>query len=280
LLWRVEHGPSVSYLFGTIHLGHDLDDALGPEGQRALQATRTLFVEMDLSDPERARRLGAEAFRAGILPPGQSLRAMLAPSLWTQLRRLLPHSDPPHLDRLEPWLAALSTIQAIAVRANASPRSADGLSPRAPMDVVLVERARAERRRVVELDSMRQQLDAFASLPRPEALAMLTELLAAPDQAGQELRGIVAAYDAVDAEQRVAALVDDMARRTPTFADHLLFRRTQRWAQQLELPLRAGGSFVAVGAGHLVGPHGLPALLARRGFVVRRASLAPDRASP
>lgn len=291
LVWRIEYGSHVSHVFGTIHLGLDLDRALGPDGHAALAAANTIFVEMDLSDAHRARALGAEALQAGMLPPGESLRAMLDPTTWKRLQEVLQTSNPAVLDRLEPWLATLSTIQAIAVKSAASPQSAgaaDGVARRVPMDVVVVERARRRGARVVELDSMRHQLEAFRALPRRDALAMLRELLRDPEIAGGQLRAIVTAYDAPDAERRLTALVDQMAQQTPTFAEHLLFRRTARWADQLEEPLRAGGAFVAVGAGHLVGARGLPAVLAARGFRVRRVpptsaavlSRAPDRAGP
>jgi uncharacterized protein YbaP (TraB family) len=266
LLWRVTHGAATSHLFGTIHLPLDVDEVLGPPGRQAFASARTLYVEMDLSDARRSRSLGQEAVRAGLLPPGESLRSMLPPPLWAQLQQMIPNSPPATLDRLQPWLAALSTIQTIAARSNATPRG----SPRPPMDVVLVQQARARGRQVIELDSMQQQLEAFTAMPRPEALAMLRELLSAPDVAGNELRGIVDAYGDVDAEARLTALVAEMSQRTPIFADYLLFRRNQRWSAVLDRPLRAGRLFVAVGAGHLVGPRGLPALLERRGFVVER----------
>ena len=49
-------------------------------------------------------------------------------------------------------------------------------------------------------------------------------------------------------------------------------RRNERMTDKLvELLSRDGESFVAVGAGHLVGPEGIPTLLKSRGFsVVRR----------
>jgi uncharacterized protein YbaP (TraB family) len=268
LLWRVTHGSSVSYLFGTIHTGLALDDVLGPAGRRLLAASRVLYVEMDLSDPARARALGAAAVQSGMLPPGESLQRMLSPSDWTRLQRMLPTSSPAVLDRLQPWLAALSTVQAIAASGNASARTGPQAGP--PMDVALVSEARAWGVPVLELDSMQQQLDAFTSMPRDAALAMLRELLASPERASGELRAIVDAYASTDAERQLTRLVEQMARRTPVFAEYLLFRRTRRWADALAGPLGAGGVFVAVGAGHLVGPQGLPALLARRGFEVRR----------
>jgi hypothetical protein len=268
LLWQVEHGANVSYLFGTIHLNLDVDAILGPAGRAALARSRVLYVEMDLSDAQRARSLGASAVQAGLLPPGESLRNMLSPPLWAQLQQLLVGSPPAALERLQPWLASLSVIQTIAARSQATPVSTGARLP--PMDVALVSRARERGIHVLELDSMQQQLEAFTSMPRAQALDMLRELLQAPDVAGRELRAIVDAYDGPDAEQRLTALVGEMDRRTPTFTQYLLFRRSQRWADALAGPLRAGGNFVAVGAGHMVGPHGLPALLARRGFRVQR----------
>jgi uncharacterized protein YbaP (TraB family) len=277
LVWRVESAGRTSHLFGTIHLGIDLDRALGPRGTAALDAATTVFVEMDLSNPNRARALGAEAARSGVLPIGQSLRQMLGPEMWARLCQVLPNTNPASLDHLEPWLAALSALQAIAAKSGATPQATAKGPARIPMDVVIVQRARQRGAAVVELDSMQQQLAAFMKLPRTEALAMLRELLRNPDAAGGQLRSIVAAYDSDDAERRLTRLVDDMQAQTPAFAEHLLFRRTERWAEQLDLPLRAGGAFVAVGAGHLVGPRGLPALLARRGFRVERLAPAAAR---
>jgi len=277
LVWRITSEGHVSHVFGTIHLGVPLDRALGPAGLAALDAAPTVFVEMDLSNPKRARALGAEAARSGVLPPGQSLRAMLGPEMWARLRRVLPGTNPASLDHIEPWLAALSTLQAIAAKSGATPQTAGGAPARVPMDVVIVQRARQRGARIVELDSMQHQLAAFMELPRDAALSMLRELLRNPDAAGGQLRSIVAAYDADDAERRLTALVDDMATQTPAFAEHLLFRRTERWAGQLDVHLRAGGAFVAVGAAHLVGPQGLPALLVERGFRVERLGATAAR---
>jgi len=268
LVWQVTRGASVSHLFGTIHMDLALDDVLGPAGQRLLAASRALYVEMDLSDPERARALGASAVHTGMLPPGESLQRLLSPADWAQLQRLLPGSSPAVLDRLQPWLAALSAVQAIAASGNASARAGKQMGP--PMDVALVMEARARGVPVFELDSMQQQLDAFTAMPRAAALVMLRELLASPAGASRELRGIVDAYGSADAERQLTTLVDHMARRTPTFTEYLIFRRTRRWADALASPLGAGGVFVAVGAGHMVGPQGLPALLTRRGFRVER----------
>ena len=56
----------------------------------------------------------------------------------------------------------------------------------------------------------------------------------------------------------------------------LLTERNTRWAGTIEEILAANDeSMIIVGAGHLVGPDGLPALLEQRGFAVERIGEAP-----
>jgi uncharacterized protein YbaP (TraB family) len=57
----------------------------------------------------------------------------------------------------------------------------------------------------------------------------------------------------------------------PELADALIYRRNARWAQQVSGMLQGDEDvLVVVGAMHLVGDRGLPALLEKRGFRVER----------
>ena len=66
-------------------------------------------------------------------------------------------------------------------------------------------------------------------------------------------------------------MVGDMRRDNPRLYEALLKRRNEAWARTLTAEMRGNGvQLVNVGALHMVGKHGLPALMRARGFSVER----------
>ena len=66
-------------------------------------------------------------------------------------------------------------------------------------------------------------------------------------------------------------LVDDMRRNRPQLYNVLLKNRNEAWARALTVEMRGNGvELVNVGALHMIGKDGLPALLKARGFTVER----------
>jgi len=79
--------------------------------------------------------------------------------------------------------------------------------------------------------------------------------------------GLLAAYAAGD----LAALEPMLV--IPRTAEPMLWARNRRWLPVIERYLADGGGFIAVGLGHMIGDQGLPALLAKAGYAVERASV-------
>jgi hypothetical protein len=81
---------------------------------------------------------------------------------------------------------------------------------------------------------------------------------------------MVAAWRAGDERGLERSLEEDFG-DYPELAERLIYERNSRWASQVEGML--GGDedvLLVVGAMHLVGERGLPALLAKRGLSVKR----------
>lgn len=125
---------------------------------------------------------------------------------------------------------------------------------------------------VTELESIDEQLALFDSMPLKNQLAFIDEVLLQieKEMLAQDTQALVVAWLAGDAAalERLSQKSLDLSPRTGHWMKQKLFaERNHRMAQRIEQLVADGQSpFVAVGALHLVGPDGLPALLTKRGY--------------
>ena len=125
------------------------------------------------------------------------------------------------------------------------------------------------------------QAHLLADLPQATQIALLESALRAP-QAKQSsaFESIVATWRSGDADALARVLQLDQMEKTPIYAPMIGDRNTA-WANALAQRLKQPGtSFVAVGAAHLVGPNGVPALLQQMGFNVTRVQIADVSPAP
>lgn len=256
-LWEVtgpagEHG----YLFGTIH---SLDEDVAwrsSEFARAFAACDTLVVEAaTLGDRDGFQR----AWNALALTPGQPpLSQRVPPGEAEAVHAALTQAglgDGDFAD-VESWAAAITLANAL--------REEDGEG----IDRALLGEAAGKR--VVELEGVAGQLAIFDRLPQSEQVDLLVAVARTP-------------RDDPDGEARVARLwrtgdMEAIAGEThkgmladPELREALLAARNRAWADRVaEMLARKATPFVAVGAAHMAGPDGLPALLAARGYTVER----------
>ena len=245
-LWKVQRGEGpVVWLFGTIHDGGvTLPDA----ATRALDGATRFASELGdtPTDPEVVRRLAR-------IERGQGIDQQLPMSDWYDLRDTLRdviRED--DLRRARPWFA-MSLL---------SRRAAPTHGP--SMDDLLRRRARSHGLPVEALETWEEQITA---LDHVVAIADLQDTIHARDSMGCSLRQLDAVYDAGDLAAIEPLLV------IPRTAETLLWARNRAWLPTLEGYLSAGGAFVAVGLGHLLGEQGLVRLLARAGYTVERVTV-------
>lgn len=263
-MWEVRDGDSRTYLFGAVHL-------LPPDLEWRTPAFRAvhleadeLWVEADLAgaDPMALRGL---IDRFG-LDPRASLFARLPAADAETLRRLAERDRvrPERLDALRPWAAAML----LSLR----PAYDRGARAEAGVDLAVTRIAHTARKPVRTFETLEDQVRMFDGLSDAAQLAWLSQVIAERTPR-RRLRfawpqpSLTEAWMDGDVA-RLAAL-----RPAPgEFRDALLGRRNAAWAERLDAEMAAGGgvALVNVGVLHLVGEDGLPALMAARGYRVRR----------
>lgn len=260
-LWLVEGpGGQKAWLFGTIHALHDPVDWRSGKVEAALKDSDRLLVEV--ARIEQAPAIFAELSRSPGLPP---LRERLSPEMRATFDAVTARYklDPAAFDGLETWAAALALQQAIA--------AAEGIENENGVDRALVADYADERMgQVEEFEGARRQLTIFDTLAEPDQRVLLESVLrdgAAPQGNDRAIQQGWARGDLgpIQAETERGFLND------PELREALLTGRNRDWAKQLAALLKRGAHpFVAVGAGHMAGPEGLPALLAAQGYRVTR----------
>ncbi len=261
-LWKVE-GPkgAVAYLLGSLHVLTPDFYPLSPEIDKAFAASTTLVAEVDLdemSDP--VQMMGALA--KAMLTDGRTLDQLIAPETFAEVKRRAEKAGLPMLalQRMKPWLAAVTlmvpTLQAA------------GFHPEFGVDRHFFNRAKAAGLKRLSLETIAYQLDRFDQLSPKLQEEMLKATLEDLDtQVGNV--GVLAKAWAAGDTQGMEVLLLGAFLESPELYDRLLVERNRNWIATVDTCLQQNaGCFVVVGAAHLIGPHGVPTLLQKKGYIV------------
>ena len=254
-LWEIA-GPqgTEGYLFGTIHALPDDARWDTPRMDAAFEDSDILVVE--IADFDVAQVFARLATTRGSGP----LSARVSPRLRGDMAALsdsLGGIEPRFVD-MEDWAAALTLASLLSES-----------DPENGVDRALIDRA-GSAKPVRELEGAEAQLRMFDTMPAAQQRALLDSVVEDyADGATQddELRDYWLAGD-MEAIRR--DLAKDIARHPELYRRLMSDRNIAMDRKLAPMLARAPKPFVAVGAAHMVGETGLPALLARRGYTVSR----------
>lgn len=261
-LWVIKDADSTIYLFGTVHVLKPQVQWRSAKVDAALAQADELVTE--IRDPDDAAAAQPLIRKYGIDPTHPLSTKLPAAEKARVAAAVTSLGLPPTaLEPFRPWMAALTLTVAPLVKA--------GYDPKSGVDTLLLARARADGKGLGALETMEQQLRFFADLPPDVELAFLKSTLDDIDEGPGALDRMVEAWAAGDTEALEAVFVTEMRRDYPALYEKLVVERNRDWAMQLKDKLAGRGvSFVAVGAGHLVGPDSVQADLRRLGVVAER----------
>ncbi len=272
LFWRVQSDRGADlYILST-------PDAGGPPGgwsyppaiEQAFDSAQALVVGLE---PAAWAGDQTQALVAtyGTLPPGLSLRQELSGDLWAKLEPQLNSANLPiaYADRMQPWLVEV-ILQAEAMRQL-------GLSSRNGVDESFI--AKVGDRSIIGLESIKFQIALLIRMPLEVQSASLRHTLTSFKNFEDEVQAVVQAWRRGDERllARLFSLDGNADQSEKAFLDLFTYRSSQNMAEQLGVLLEAEQHegervFVVMGIRFLLGQQGIPALLQKKGYAVKRYS--------
>ncbi len=265
LLWEVKSKVNVVYLFGTIHVGKRSFYPLQPQVQDALNASRRLVVEADISNNEG---MGKIVSVINYKAP-DNLEKHIPAALFSRLKI--------QLTRLQIPLEAVRPMKPYLIGGflTIAEFSKLGYDMNLGVDGYLIAKSKDDGRPILELESQAAQLKMMDGMSPQLQEAFLENAIStlesgiAPDQ----VTGMVNAWQTGDVTlmQQVARSVNRGMRMTDELDAVLLYSRHDAMLKKIISYLDdIVPHFVAVGSLHLVGPKGLVEMLKSRGYEVKQ----------
>lgn len=281
-LWIVHSPTATVYLFGTIHVLPKSAKWRFPALDDALAASDTLYVEVakdSIATKESlARTYGLEPWHGttrpfSMTPSTEFLYISVPPYLSTKLdstdkTRLdeaalkagLPGGTTA-LENMKPWMAAMTLTKGVAIRA--------GYEPQFDVGKALQGEFASDGKPVRGFETAQEQVKSLADLPYAAQLHMLHNVLAGKGEISIET--LVHIWESGDEADMANAVNGQIRKYYPDIYQVMLVDRNRNWAQQIaDLLQQHGTVFVAVGAGHLVGPDSVQAQLRKLGIETER----------
>lgn len=261
-LWQVAGERNSVYLFGSVHLLRDGEFRLEGAVEEAYEEAEAIFFEVDMDDLSPMETATATAALA-IDPQGRGLFELMGPDAEAARNAAAAAGiDLALVSPMEPWFAGLTVVSLALAK--------EGFSPAAGVEQVVLQRAAADGKEVLGLETLEEQLGALDSLALELQRDFLLQALEDAGRPSEALAAFLEAWKRGDAEALAAELATEFA-ASPALYEALMVRRNQRWAAQVVDLLDDDRDYlVVVGALHLAGPDGLPAMLRDRGLDLKR----------
>lgn len=263
-LWEVSSLTNTVYLFGTVHAGKAAWYPLPDVVERAFEDSKVLVVEADITD---AKAMAKTAPAMRLVPP-ETLRTKVGADDYAAFVKLLPRYGLTEaaVTDMKPFMAVSVLVFGEWAR--------NGYLPQHGVENYLIQKAREEKKRVVEIEGVATQAALMDSLSDEEGRKLFKGTVAALDSGltSEQINGMVGAWQAGDPKLmlEIARKYNETVPGAKEFEEKFIWSRHDTMASKIEGYLNNSRDrhFIAVGSLHLAGERGLVEILRKRGYVV------------
>jgi uncharacterized protein YbaP (TraB family) len=202
-----------------------------------------------------------DELEVAMLPDGQTLSGMMSDKMWEDLTTALDDIPPETLDRYQPWV--VSAIVAGRLRPEGD-----------SMDYTLMMRATEQDRELVFLEDFEDVASKLDDIPPEQTVMEIAAMLYLADDYVAGIQRLMDLYrwgDVATMREEMWGIPQDAEQpeeeaEESTTNDVLLRQRNLEWFPTIKQRVHDGGSFIAVGLAHLIGPHNLLDMLEDEGY--------------
>ncbi|NNC77474.1 MAG: TraB/GumN family protein [Woeseiaceae bacterium] len=262
-MWLAQGESNRIYILGSVHLLRPQDHPLPGALEAAYDDAEALIMELDMDDLD-ATRIQALTNQLGVIQDERTLRDFMAPTDYEQAARAAADLDIPFdmLQKTEPWFAAVTIEQLVLMRL--------GFNPMYGVEMHMTMKATQDGKSIEGLETIDEQLSFLDGLSHEAQIDLLLQTLAEGGNVASMMDDMIRAWRDGDIAYLEKNMLDDMS-QYPELFDVIVSRRNQRWVRSIEELLDDDDDYlIIVGALHLIGDIGVPALLARRGVRIRQ----------
>ncbi|MCP5069090.1 MAG: TraB/GumN family protein [bacterium] len=253
---------AVAHLLGSIHLGRERID-FDPAIRAELPAASMLVYEIAPGAMSQ-QDMAIAIFEMGRLPDDQSLENLLSTETWKALSERLEEVGLPAkaFAPFEPWVVMLQLI--------GLSMSAENLDTELGVEHQISRMAKDTP--AIGLETPGFQIGLFDALPMDTQIYLLEDALESETETGDILDLLFAAWQTGDLEMLERLILPETeGPQLELFRERVFMERNRNMAEGIaDLLTEPGHYFVTLGAGHTIGVDGIPSLLGKRGFRVRR----------
>ena len=262
-LWVVETSSNQVFLLGSLHVLKSDAYPLAAEIDRAYAVSQRLVFETDLAammDPA----IQAKMMELGVYPEGQDLFQNISQPTQIKLEKKLKELGltPAYVSRFKPWFLAVTLTTLELQRL--------GFNPLYGIDLHFYTKGTSDEKELAYLESIAYQLNLLGKMNARDQNSFLNQTLKDLEVSAQLADDMMAAWQKGDADKLYTLLFKSF-KAHPAIEERLLTRRNKDWIPKIEEMLgKPKNTMVIVGAGHLIGPEGIVALLKQKGYKVKQ----------
>jgi uncharacterized protein len=258
LLWEIS-GKGLkkpSFLFGTFHLMCKKDIQFSEQLKKALKASDELYLEIDMDDP--AILLGGMMLMN--MKDNKKLKDLYTVAEFNKLETYFK-------DSLSMPLLLMQRMKPLFLESLLYPKMMP-CKQVSGVEEELMKLARIDRKEIRGLETMEFQSSVFDSIPYEEQARDLIKTIDSIGAYQAYFKTMINVYKNQQLD-KMEELFSKSEFGMEDNKDILLDSRNKNWVKQLNVIMKAGAVFVAVGAGHLPGTMGVITLLKKEGYILR-----------